>query len=229
MKKKLLCAVMCCVLICGTFAPKKAYAVAGVDDAAVVIVCALLAAAGVTFASNDGVQDAVQGFLEDSAGRFDSTIERLASGYAVYGSVGAFKIPSMAMGGLRLLLEGLFDYFETDENRQGVIIIPSDSFYSFSSDVILYNDSYSSIESPYFFRIDYDKGLSPSIVLYLLNPSSDYMDVLAYRVSSSAWNSVSSVYVPGLRYDLPYSFQEFSSSPSYPRDMSFTCTSGWSN
>lgn len=226
MKKKLLCAVMCCVLICGTFAPKKAYAVAGVDDAAVVIVCALLAAAGVTFASNDGVQDAVQGFLEDSAGRFDSTIERLASGYAVYGSVGAFKIPSMAMGGLRLLLEGLFDYFETDENRQGVIIIPSDSFYSFSSDVILYNDSYSSIESPYFFRIDYDKGLSPSIVLYLLNPSSDYMDVLAYRVSSSTWNSVSSVYVPGLRYDLPYAFQEFSSSPSYPRDMSFTFSNG---
>lgn len=123
MKKKLLCAVMCCVLICGTFAPKKAYAVAGVDDAAVVIVCALLAAAGVTFATNDGVQDAVQGFLEYSAGRFDSTIERLASGYAVYGSVGAFKIPSMAMGGVRLLLEGMFDYFKTDENRQGSVVI----------------------------------------------------------------------------------------------------------
>ena len=123
MRKKLLCAVMCCVLICGTFVPKRAYAVAGVDDAAVVIVCALLAAAGVTFATNDGVQDAVQGFLDASGGKYDSTIERIANGYNVYGSVGAFKIPTMAMGGVRLLLEGLFDYFSVDDSRQGNVTV----------------------------------------------------------------------------------------------------------
>lgn len=150
MRKKLLCAVMCCVLICGTFAPKRAYAVAGVDDVAVVIVCALLAAAGVTFATNDGVQDAVQGFLEASAGKYDSTIERLASGYSVYGSVGAFKIPSMALGGVRLLLEGLFDYFETDENRQGSVVVSDGGF-----DIVLASDLPVASNGVYYTRLDF--------------------------------------------------------------------------
>ena len=128
MKQRAICLFMVVLLVVGAATPKKAYAVAGVDDAAVGIVCALLAAAGVTFASNVGVQDAVGDFLEDSGGAYDVVLRSLVATAVPFGDVLAYKVDSSILPGVRGLLEGLFDYFKTDENRQGVVVIPGGSF-----------------------------------------------------------------------------------------------------
>lgn len=127
MKKKAICLLMVGLLFVGAAMPKKAYAVTGVDDAAVAIVLALLGAAGITFATNDGVQDAVSDFLKTSGGKYDSTLEKLSAAAVTTGGMTCFKIPVATWTGVKTLLEGLFDYFKTDENRQGSVTITGDA------------------------------------------------------------------------------------------------------
>ena len=133
MKQRAICLFMVVLLVVGAATPKKAYAVAGVDDAAVGIVCALLAAAGVTFASNVGVQDAVGDFLEESGGAYDVVLRSLVATAVPSGDVLAYKVDPSILPGVRGLLEGLFDFFKTDENRQGSVVVSYDSVYNLSS------------------------------------------------------------------------------------------------
>ena len=125
MRKKMICFTMACLLMISAATPKKAYAIAGVDDVAVAIVLALTAAAGITFATSDGAKDAVKDFLKSSDGKYDSTLEKLSASAVTAGGLSCFKIPVATWAGVKLLLEGLFDYFKTDENRKGAVKISS--------------------------------------------------------------------------------------------------------
>lgn len=123
MRKKMICFSMACLLMISAATPKKAYAIAGVDDVAVAIVLALTAAAGITFATSDGAKDAVKDFLKSSDGKYDSTLERLSASAVTAGGLSCFKIPVATWSGVKLLLEGLFSHFKVDENRKGAVTV----------------------------------------------------------------------------------------------------------
>lgn len=127
MRKKMICFTMACLLMISAATPKKAYAIAGVDDVAVAIVLALAAAAGITFATSDGAKDAVKDFLKSSDGKYDSTLERLSASSVTAGGLSCFKIPVATWSGVKLILEGLFSHFKVDENRKGAVSVAGSS------------------------------------------------------------------------------------------------------
>lgn len=233
MKRKLLCAVMCCVLLCGTFAPKKAYAVAVVDDVAIGIVCALLAAAGVTFAFNDGVQDAVGDFLEESGGAYDVVLRSLVATAVSFGDVLAYKVDSSILPGVRGLLEGLFDFFKTDENRQGSVVVSCGSGYNFSS--VVSSVSFDTFfDSPYIIDLGTVKdGISVYCGGFHITPSTVDKRILRcyffddsgslvcyfYSFDSSKWNN--------LKLNNPFYIESPSFVPDYSSGFFFSSSGSY--
>lgn len=126
MRKKIMCCLMVLVLCVGTLQPKEAHAVAIADDA-VVIICCLLAAAGITFATSDGVTDAVSDFLDQSGGKFDSLLSQLASNRVVRAGHEVIMLPMELASQVRGLLRGLYDYFIVGDDRTGSVTVPVDS------------------------------------------------------------------------------------------------------
>lgn len=122
MRKKIMCCLMVLFLCVGTLQPKEAHAVAIADDA-VVIVCCLLAAAGITFASSDGVTAAVSDFLADSAGQFDSLLSELASNRVVRSGHDVIMLPVEVGYRVRGLLQALYDYFTVGDDRTGSVTV----------------------------------------------------------------------------------------------------------
>lgn len=122
MRKKIMCCLMVLMLCVGTLQPKEAQAVAIADDA-VVIICCLLAAAGITFATNDGVTDAVSDFLDQSNGQYDSLLSQLASNRVIRRGAEVILLPQELAAQVRGLLRALYDYFTVGDDRTGSVTV----------------------------------------------------------------------------------------------------------
>jgi len=162
MRKKIMCCLMVLVLCVGTLQPKEAHAVAIADDA-VVIICCLLAAAGITFATSDGVTDAVSDFLDQSGGKFDSLLSQLASNRVVRAGHEVIMLPMELASQVRGLLRGLYDYFTVGDDRTGSVEKPSGKNVFYTSDAS-YAQLYTFATSEEFFTYEFAFHMNPKYV-----------------------------------------------------------------
>lgn len=121
MRKKMVCLVMVLMVAVCAAMPKKSYAAFAIDDAAIIML--MLAAAGITFTSQDYVEDVVDGFLGASGGSYDGLLSDLKDSYTLLNGVPVIPVPTRLASSLRSLMGALFDYFTVDAGRQGSVSV----------------------------------------------------------------------------------------------------------